>query len=296
MSQPLLHVMIPAYGNSPYLRRTLESAKKYLSKEVLVSVVEDPHPDFDLKKIVDEFPQVTYFKNHQRLGVGGNFNKCIELSHGVFTQICGSDDEFVSNPLNFLDEEVTNNSDISAIGFDANIIDRVNSNSIKLPDVVKLLLRPRLKKVNIFENKKIFNSLMIGDWLYFPAILWRTKHINEIKFSGNFHTAMDLDILIRIIKENKKICFVKEKTINYRRHLESASSLYAKSIGRFEEEFFCHKAASDIASEKNWRVGKLLAKLAITIRLHALLQSFVLFPKSTKTSAQIFRLAFKLID
>jgi hypothetical protein len=30
MNQPLLHVMIPAYGESPYLRQTLESAVKYL--------------------------------------------------------------------------------------------------------------------------------------------------------------------------------------------------------------------------------------------------------------------------
>ena len=141
----------------------------------------------------------------------GNFNKCIELSQGVFTQICGSDDEFVSNPLNFLIEKVTSDLNISAIAFDANIIDGFNNKSIKLPDVVKLFLRPILKKVNIFENKKIFNSLMIGDWLYFPAILWRTEHINQIKFSGNYHTAMDLDILIRIIRENKRICFIKEK-------------------------------------------------------------------------------------
>jgi len=296
MNQPLLHVMIPAYGNSPYLRKTLESATKYLSKEVLISVVEDPHPDFDLKEIVDEFPQVTYFKNAQRLGVGENFNKCIELSQGVFTQICGSDDEFVSNPLNFLDEKVTSDLNISAIAFDANIIDRFSNKSIKLPDVVKLFLRPILKKVNIFENKEIFNSLMIGDWLYFPAILWRTKHINQIKFSGNYHTAMDLDILIRIIRENKRICFIKEKLINYRRHSESASSLYAKSIGRFEEEYLCHKTAAEIASEKNWQVSKFLAKLAITIRLHALLQAFLIFPKSRKTSSQIFKLAFKVID
>ena len=127
MSQPLLHVMIPAYGNSPYLRKTLESATKYLSKEVLISVVEDPHPDFNLKEIVDEFPQVTYFKNSQRIGVGGNFNKCIELSQGVFTQICGSDDEFISNPFDYLNEEIVNNSDISAIGFEANIIDKFNN-------------------------------------------------------------------------------------------------------------------------------------------------------------------------
>ena len=295
MNQPLLHVMIPAYGNSPYLRKTLESATKYLSNEVLISVVEDPHPDFDLKKIVDEFPQISYFKNSKRLGVGGNFNRCIELSQGIFTQICGSDDEFISNPINYLNQNVINDSRISAVGFDANIIDSKSKKTIKLPDLVKSFLRPRLEKVNIFENKKIFNSLMLGDWLYFPAILWRTQHLKEIHFSGDFHTAMDLDILIRIIKENKKICFIKEKIINYRRHSESASSLYAKSLGRFKEEFFCHEIALQIAKDKKWHTGLFLAKFAITIRLHSILQAFLIFTNSPMTAIQIFKLSFKII-
>jgi glycosyltransferase involved in cell wall biosynthesis len=295
MNQPLLHVMIPAYGKSPYLRKTLESAVKNLSSEVLISVVEDPHSEFDLKKIVDDFPRVTYFKNPKRLGVGGNFNKCIELSQGKFTQICGSDDEFTTNPLNFLNKTIMDEIDISAIGFDVHIIDENNKIKTKLPDLVKLILRPRLKQINIFENKKIFNSLMLGDWLYFPAILWRTEKIKLIKFSGDFHTAMDLDILIRLLNDNKKICFIKEKTINYRRHNESASSLYAKSIGRFEEEFYCHEKAIKIASEKKWKTGQILARLSITIRLHALLQSFLLFPKYPKPAIQIFKIVFKVI-
>jgi hypothetical protein len=40
---------------------------------------------------------------------------------------------------------------------------------------------------------------MVGDWLYFPAILWRTQTLMDLKFSGEFHTAMDLDVLIRLL-------------------------------------------------------------------------------------------------
>ena len=48
MNQPLLHVMIPAFGKSPYLRQTLESDVKYLHTEVTNNIIEDPSPDSNL--------------------------------------------------------------------------------------------------------------------------------------------------------------------------------------------------------------------------------------------------------
>ena len=53
MNQPLLHVVIPAYGKSPYLRQTLESAIKYLPIEVPITVIEDPSGEADLEKHVN---------------------------------------------------------------------------------------------------------------------------------------------------------------------------------------------------------------------------------------------------
>ena len=117
---------------------------------------------------------------------------------------------------------------------------------------------------------------MIGDWLYFPNILWKTEVVKKIKFDGNLHTAMDLDIFIRLLEEDKKIAFVKNKSLGYRRHDQSASSLYAKSIGRFEEEFKCHKYAIEVARNKNWPLGVFLAQVAFTVRLHAIMQSFLM--------------------
>ena len=67
MNQPLLHVMIPAFGKSPYLRQTLESAVKYLPVEVPITVIEDPSPDANLESLVKEFPRVEYLRNLARL-------------------------------------------------------------------------------------------------------------------------------------------------------------------------------------------------------------------------------------
>jgi glycosyltransferase involved in cell wall biosynthesis len=276
MNQPLLHVMIPAYGKSPYLRQTLESAVKHLPIDVPITVIEDPSNDSNIENLVKEFFRVQYVKNSERLGIGGNFNRSIELSTGVFTQICGSDDIFLHNPLKDFDKDKLNQNNISTIGLDVEVINETGKVVKTIPDQVKRTLRPSLKKITIFQNDKIFSNLMLGDWLYFPAILWKTETLKQIKFDGNFYTAMDLDVFIRLLSNDQKIAFIKSKALGYRRHNQSASSLYAKSIGRFDEEFLCHKNALEIARRKNWKTGAFLAQLALTVRLHAIMQSFLM--------------------
>jgi glycosyltransferase involved in cell wall biosynthesis len=287
MNQPLLHVMIPAYGKSPYLRQTLESAVKHLPLEVSITVIEDPSSDADLENLVKEFPRVEYLKNTVRLGIGGNFTNSIKKSNGVFTQICGSDDIFIGNPIEKLTDTLALNQKVSVIGFDVKVINDKNREVRALPDVVKKILRPKIGNSIIFSNSKIFSNLMLGDWLYFPAILWRTETVKKYEFSGDFHTAMDLDILIRLLNADEKIAFIKSKVLGYRRHDQSASSLYAKSIGRFDEEFLCHKNALDIARRKNWKTGAILAQLALTVRLHAILQSFLMVFTSPSSALKV---------
>jgi glycosyltransferase involved in cell wall biosynthesis len=276
MNQPLLHVMIPAYGKSPYLRQTLESAVKHLPSEVPITVIEDPSNESNIESLVKEFSRVQYVKNSERLGIGGNFNKSIELSTGVFTQICGSDDIFLDNPLKDFNKDKLIQNNISAIGLDVQVINETGKVVKTIPDLVKRTLRPGLKKITVFQNNKIFSNLMLGDWLYFPAILWKTETLKQTKFDGNFHTAMDLDVFIRLLSNDQKIAFIKSKVLGYRRHSQSASSLYAKSTGRFDEEFLCHKNALEIARRKNWKTGATLAQLALTVRLHAIMQSFLM--------------------
>ena len=287
MNQPLLHVMIPAYGKSPYLRQTLESAVKHLPLEVPITVIEDPSSESSIESLVKEFPRVQYQKNNERLGIGGNFNKSIELSTGVFTQICGSDDIFLDNPLKDFDTEKLSQPDIAAVGLDVEVINETGKIVKTIPDLVKRILRPSLKKITVFKNDKIFSNLMIGDWLYFPAILWKTETLKQTKFDGNFHTAMDLDVFIRLLSSDQKMTFIKSKVLGYRRHSQSASSLYAKSIGRFDEEFLCHKNALEIARRKNWKTGAILAQLALTVRLHAIMQSFLMVFSSPSSALKV---------
>ncbi len=88
MSQPILQVVIPAYGESLYLKETLESAVKNLSSAVKIVVLEDPSDNKNIADIVKNFSdRVEYQINPKRLGIAGNFNKAIEISQAKFFQI-----------------------------------------------------------------------------------------------------------------------------------------------------------------------------------------------------------------
>ncbi len=205
----------------------------------------------------------------------------------MFTQICGSDDIFLDNALKDFDTEKLSQPDIAAVGLDVEVINETGKIVKTIPDLVKRILRPSLKKITVFKNDKIFSNLMIGDWLYFPAIFWKTETLKQTKFDGNFHTAMDLDVFIRLLSSDQKMTFIKSKVLGYRRHSQSASSLYAKSIGRFDEEFLCHKNALEIARRKNWKTGAFLAQLALTVRLHAIMQSFLMVFSSPSSALKV---------
>ena len=128
---------------------------------------------------------------------------------------------------------------------------------------------------------------MIGDWLYFPAILWRTNSVLSIKFSGEFHTAMDLDIMVRLISLDKQIGFVQNKILGYRRHSESASSVYAFSVTRIDEEIACHLAATIVAINKGFILGRILSKIALTVRMHAIVRSWSLLFSSPRSALKV---------
>jgi glycosyltransferase involved in cell wall biosynthesis len=266
VNKPLLHVVIPAYGESPYLKETLVSATRNLPLSVPITVLEDPSESNNVREIVSGFlDRVTYQTNTNRLGIGGNFNEAIEISTGTFTLLCGSDDLIlgdISQYLNGIDQES------AAITSNCMVIDKNSKKTISLTDLAKTIIKPKKTGSYIYNNKKMFNRLMIGDWLYFPAIVWNTKILKNERFKEELHTAMDLDILIRLISKNYKISHLAVNKFAYRRHARSASSVYAQEFGRFDEEFTCHKNAAEIAKKKKWVIGFIFAKLAITVRIH----------------------------
>jgi hypothetical protein len=137
---------------------------------------------------------------------------------------------------------------------------------------------------------KFLLSIVKGDWVYFPAILWNTKVLSNYKFSNNFNSAMDLDMFIKISFDDISFNISKSKLIKYRRHLESASSQNFKDDRRFEEEIKCHKLVFEYAIRKKKFYLALISLTAPSVRVNAILNLINCRRLSIK---KLFRLLFQ---
>ena len=272
MSQPLLHVMIPAYGKSPHLEETLISACKNLGDTVLISVVEDPSKINVIKDIVEKFePRVNYIKNEKRLGIANNFNRCLEISQGVYTQICGHDDLIIKDPTVHLENIVKEGVKASSLVFSAKVLDNSRNKKLKLADLAKYILKPREKTLKKMNNKKFLERLMMGYWIYFPAVLWQTEVSRKYRFDEQFKSAMDLDFFIDMNINKEEFIFKDEVIVAYRRHENSASSQNTISGDRFFEEIKCHRKVANYAKSMKYRKLVFLAKIALSVRANAII-------------------------
>jgi glycosyltransferase involved in cell wall biosynthesis len=294
MNQPLLHVMIPVYGESPYLEQTLTSILENLPRNIPVTIVEDPSDSKKVLVIIKKFiDRVSYVINPDRLGVSGNFNKCAELSSGVYTQIIGSDDLFLSNPeLLMIDKIKEGNSPVAFIP-KAKVI---HDTSFMSPaDIFKAAIKPKIYRDRKVLVSSFAKTILIGDWPYFPSIIWSTKFLLENPFSSKFESAMDLDLFVRMIGSNETLYYLNTFTISYRRHKESQSTVLLQTGKRFLEEFECHKKAIQISARKGLKTEKLFANVAVSVRLHTFYKAIMLINKNPQKAKELIKLSLSKI-
>ena len=90
---PRVHVLVPAYGPSPYLSGTLRSVVAAADAGTRVTVVDDGSPGPEVQEIVAPYGHaVEYVRLPANLGVAGSFQACVDASAGEYTVIMGSDD------------------------------------------------------------------------------------------------------------------------------------------------------------------------------------------------------------
>jgi hypothetical protein len=134
----------------------------------------------------------------------------------------------------------------------------------------------RRKSERYYNGQEVIPWVLLGNFFYFPTIFWNSKIVKSIGFSESYQIALDLDLLLQITAQNKKIVFTDLTLAQYRRHARSISNNPLNMIPRLEEErLLSHQFA------KQSGVGvfnSFLSILRLTSRFHALtlwISSFV---------------------
>jgi hypothetical protein len=178
----------------------------------------------------------------------------------------GADDVLESDFISVIRDTIQRYPDVSMIHPRVSVIDESNNQILTRSDEVKSRIRDSHESATLLSGEPLASSLMKGNWMYFPAITWRTKTIQNIGFRPGFNVCQDLGLAMDLIMQGGKMILIEDEIFKYRRHTASDSSVKAIHGERFiDEKNFFTVMSKDLESI-GWNKA---AKLHSTSRLHA---------------------------
>ena len=265
---PSIDIALPFYGDVGYLKLAVNSILAQTDQDWRLLVSDDGYPDPEVetwfKSLADS--RIHYSRNAINLGANGNFQKCLDLVTADYFVVMGADDvmhpEYVSAMRRHLEKQI----DVSIIQPQVRIIDGNGVVFNPLADRIKSRIRLPSGR---HSGESICTSLMVGNWLYFPSVLWRTAEVKANGFREGLNVAQDLGLAIDVLKQGGTLLVSDELLLDYRRHAGGDSTVRALSGSRFiEERAFFNQLAKEFEL-LNWKKASRAARVHVTSRLNA---------------------------
>lgn len=269
---PKIDIMIPHYGDTASLRVAIDSVlvQKYQNWRM---VIVDDGGSNETEDLVRQIAlstqnQVKYIKNPTNLGFAKNFQRCLDLVESDWFVMMGNDDKMMPN---FLEQFAKlKNEDFDF--YQPAVIEIDDSGKPVKTRAFKMKKRLSPKAEGIYSGEKLAASLMVGNWLYFPSIIWRSAAAQKYGFQNQFGDLVDMRLELDIILGGGKLYFDKSQpSFCYRRHKNSASSVNARNGQHRNDEKLFYAWCKQQFQQKGWKKAKLQAQIQITSRIKRLI-------------------------
>jgi GT2 family glycosyltransferase len=264
-------IALPFYGDVAFLKKAVASVIAQTDPNWHLLVVDDGYPDGTLPAWFAGLndSRISYLRNEKNLGANGNFQKCLSLITGDFCVVMGADDLLESDFIEVVTKTISRYPEASIIHPGIKIVDEENNEISTRSEVIKLRIRNSIESNQILFGELLATSLMKGNWMYFPAITWRTNVIQDIGFRPGFNVCQDLGLAMDLIMQGGKMVLIDDEIFRYRRHMASDSSVKAITGERFIDERNFFKVMSTDLKSLGWDNAARAAQLHSTSRLHA---------------------------
>lgn len=281
--------MVPAYGDGPLLRETVDSVLAQQDPRWRLTVIDDAAATEDgalagwLSQLGDE--RVRYLPNPQRLGINRNFQRCLDEATADLVVLLGADDRLLPHFVGRVAELAAAHPDAAFLHTGATVIDERGRPATALADRVKRLTTPRISGVRELGGERLAGSLLHGNWMYFPSVVFRREVAARHGFRPGYDIVLDLDLYLRILLAGGTAVLVARPCIAYRRHAASLSSAGAGDGSRFTEEtrYFAETATTMDAA--GWPRAARAARWHWTSRLHAVAKAVALLRAGDRHAA-----------
>lgn len=263
---------MPFYGEPRLFREAVESILAQTDQDWHLTVVDDVYPDPApgrwLVGLADE--RITYIRNEANLGVNGNFEKCARLATAQITSIIGCDDALLPNYVARIRSILKQYPTADYVQPGVQVMDGEGHDSAPLADRVKAHYRPKVAGTTLLGGENLAQSLLRGNWTYFPSIAWRTSKLKEHGFRQDLKVVLDLALQIDIVVARGQMALDTVPSFRYRRHAASVSSWTADDGSRFVEEGSFFAECAERMRALGWHRASRVARWHFSSRLNAL--------------------------
>ncbi|EWS79991.1 glycosyltransferase family 2 protein [Brachybacterium phenoliresistens] len=268
----ILDLFIPYWGEPEYLRATVLSVLAQDDPNWRLTVVDDAYPDLSAGQWVQSLDdeRITYLRKDSNEGITANYRTCVSLATEPVMVMIGSDDELLPNYVRTIREVHERFPGAAIIQPGVEVIDEHGRIVDPLVDKVKQrIVRPHGGGCQLLSGESLAANLLTGDWLYWPALAFRTDRIRSVDFRDGFPIIQDLALILDMVYRGDQMLVAPQVCFRYRRHSGSASSVKLLDGTRFagERDYFALAAAQ--ARELGWSRAERAAKARLTSRAHA---------------------------
>lgn len=288
-----LDIFIPYWGDPDYMKLAVESVLAQDDPRWKLTVIDDAYPDPTIEKYMAGItdPRVRFIKKAFNEGITANFRSSVAMATEDLLTVVGSDDVLLPNYVGLVLDAHRRFPSAAIIQPGVRVIDDNGATVRPLVDRVKQrLLMPKTDTPIELNGEKLAESLLHGDWLYWPSLAFRTDRIRTVDFRDEFRIIQDLALIMDLVIGGDSLLLVPTEAFCYRRHAESASSSLILNGERFagEREYFA--LAGNLTRDRGWPKAVRAARLRITSRAHALsLVPQLLLGKHRKSARHLIR-------
>lgn len=280
-SKSSVQIIIPYYREYEFFREALESVINQNYSAFSVLVIDDGTKDNRVVNLINslEDTRITLIQNETNLGLARNFEFARSQASADYLVFLGQDDKLGPDYISTVLPWILTNDRTAIVQPKVGVIDALGVEHWGLSDVVKSIIyniawlvgEKRIQngqKSSVLKGPRAIAMLLIGDFLYFPNIMWKSS--NMTRFDITQKITLDYRMLIDVLDENSNLILISKKCAYYRRHSGSVSSNPANIIDRIFEERATYRYFSHHPHINRSILLRFINFLRLTHRLHVL--------------------------